>query len=97
MDDEGDEDNEELMEAGLFIAGPYKSVRRPLLACIQHNGGGEFDAEAFSVDGTHYCGIYQCEGQSYLEDHVTDIIPGKEYILYISADGEWGLSFTEGY
>ncbi len=97
LDDEDDEDNEDLMEPGLLIAGPYKPVRRPLLACIQHNGGGVFDAEAFSVDGTHYCALYQREGQFYIEDHMTDIIPGKEYIFYISADGDWGLSFKEGY
>ena len=97
LDDDDDDGKEESMEPGLFIAGPYKPVRRPLLACIQHKGGGEFDAEAFSVDGTHYCEIYQEEGQFYLEDHMTDIIPGKEYILYISADGGWGLSFREGY
>ena len=85
------------MESGLFIAGPYKPVRRPLLARIQHKGGGEFDAEAFSVDGTHHCEIYLREGQFYVEDHMSDIIPGKEYVLYISADGEWDLGFREGY
>ena len=53
--------------------------------------------KGFSVDGTHYCAVYQREGQFYVEDQLTDIIPGKEYILYIDADGEWSLGFTEGY
>ena len=97
LDDDDDDGQEECMEPGLFIVGPYDPVRRPLLAGIQHKGGGEFDAEAFSVDGTHYCEIYRGEGQFYLEDHMTDIIPGKEYIFYVSADGEWRLSFREGY
>ena len=91
------DDDIELIEPTLLIAGPFKPVRRPLIARIQHNGGGVFDAEVFSVDGTHYCAVYQREGQFYVEDQLTDIIPGKEYILYIDADGEWSLDFTEGY
>ncbi len=92
-----DTDDNELIEPNLFIVGPFKPVRRPLIARIQHNGGGVFDAEAFSVDGTHYCAVYQREGQFYVEDQLTDMIPGKEYIPYIDADGEWSLDFTEGY
>ena len=91
------EDDGELMEPTLLMVGPFKPTRRPVLALIRHNGGGWFDAEAFSVDGTHYCALYQREGQFYVEDRMTDIIPGKEYILYICADGEWGMSFREGY
>ena len=97
LTDEDDSDDEELMEPMVFMVGPFRPHRRPLLARIQHNGGGWFDAEAFSIDGTHYCPLYQREGQFYIEDHMTDIIPGKEYILYIAAAGEWGLSFREGY
>ena len=97
LTDEDDSDDEGLMEPMVFIAGPFRPHRRPLLACIQHNGGGWFDAEAFSIDGTHYCALYQHEGQFYVEDHMTDITPGKEYILYIAAAGEWRLSFREGY
>lgn len=98
LDEEEDENEDaELMEPTLLMVGPFKPVRRPLLAHIEHNGGGMFDAEAFSVDGTHYCTLYQREGQFYVDDHMTDIIPGKEYILYICADGQWGMSFREGY
>ena len=94
--DDAADDNERIKPTPL-IAGPFKPVRRPPIARIQHNGGGVFDAEAFSVDGTHYCAVYQREGQFYVEDQMTDIIPGKEYILYVYADGEWSLDFTEGY
>ena len=94
---EDDEDEDELIEPMLLLAGPFKPVRRPLIASVQHNGGGMFDAEAFSVDGTHYCALYQREGQFYVDDHMTDVIPGKEYILYVGADGEWGMRFREGY
>lgn len=59
LDEESEEDeDDELMEPTLLMVGPFKPVRRPLLARIQHNGGGWFDAEAFSVDGTHYCALY---------------------------------------
>ena len=97
LPDEDDEDEDELMEPALWIIGPFKPVRRPLIASVQHNGGGRFDAEAFSVDGTHYCALYQQEGQFYVEDYMTDIIPGKEYMLYIDAEGQWEMSFREGY
>ena len=98
LGEEADENEDtELMEPTLLMVGPFKPVRRPLLASIQHNGGGPFVAEAFSVDGTHYCELYRREGQFYIDDHMTDIIPGKEYILYIAAEGKWDLIFREGY
>ena len=97
LGDWDDLDNEGLFEPTLSITGPFKPVRRPLLVCIEHLGGGLFDAEAFSVDGTHYCALYQQEGQFYIEDHETNIIPGKEYVFYIYADGQWRMSFKEGY
>lgn len=89
--------NEELAPPGIFVMGPYKSGRRPILAQIKHEGRETFNLEAFSVDGTHYSTILEQEGQFLIEDHQTEIRPGKEYILYVYADGAWDLSFTEGY
>lgn len=86
-----------LAPPGIFIIGPYKSGRRPLLAQIQHDGGDTFNVEAFSIDGTHYCEVFRQDGQFYVEDHPTEVRPGKEYVLYVYADGAWMLDFTEGY
>ena len=89
--------DQEWAPPGIFLLGPYRSGRRPLLAQVGHDGGDTFNAEAFSIDGTHYCTIFQQDGQFYAEDQPTEIKPGKEYILYIYADGPWDLTFTEGY
>ena len=89
--------SEQLAPPGVFVMGPYRSGRRPLLAQIEHNGRETFNLEAFSVDGTHYSSVFQQEGQFYIEDHQTDIRPGKEYMLYVYADGPWTVHFTEGY
>lgn len=89
--------NEELAPPGMFVMGPYRSGGRPMLAHIKHDGRETFNVEAFSVDGTHYSTIIEQEGQFLIEDHQTEIRPGKEYILYVYADGAWDLSFTEGY
>ena len=62
--------------------GPYHSGSRPILANIQHRGGGSFCIEALSVDGTHQCDVYATKaGQFSIEDHKTEIMPGKEYML----------------
>lgn len=91
------EDNE-LIERGERIMGPYQSGSRPILANIQHLGGGSFCIEALSVDGTHQCDIYRSKaGQFAVEDRKTEIMPGKEYMLNIKADGDWRLRFREGY
>lgn len=83
--------------SGICVSGPFTSGRRPLLANIQHVGKGEFIAIAYSVDGTHHCLLHDQEGQFFAEDVKTDIQPGKEYMLFVEAEGKWLLSFTEGY
>ncbi len=80
------------------IVGPYHSNSRPILAGIQHRGKGAFAIVALAVDGTHQCRMYyQDEGQFAIEDQGTGIMPGKEYILYIVADGDWRMELREGY
>ncbi len=92
-DEDCDEGN---IPAGHYIVGPYKSGARPLLASIRHTGGGEFFFTAYALDGTHQY-PFANEGQFIMEEHPTEIRPGKEYMLLIVAEGEWFLTFTEGY
>lgn len=83
---------------GSVVIGPYDSGSRPILANIRHLGGGGFLIDALSVDGTHRCRLYESsEGQFSVEDHRTEIKPGKEYMLNIIADGNWRLNLREGY
>lgn len=85
-------------DAGVHILGPLKSGSGPVRVRVRHSGRGKFSAVAYSVDGIHQCIVYQDEGQFQIEDHPTEEIkPGKEYMLYILADGGWNLNFTEGY
>ena len=80
------------------MLGPYLSGSRPILANIEHRGGGRFMIVALSVDGTHQCRLHESpEGQFSVEAHRTEIRPGKEYILSIIADGSWSLKLQEGY
>ena len=84
-------------DAGVHVLGPLKSGSGPVLVRIGHSGRGKFYAAAYSVDGTHQCFVYKEEGQFQIEPHPTKIKSGKEYILYISADGAWNLKLIEGY
>lgn len=96
---EGNDDdfNARLEEPGLYIFPPRSSGRRPVLATVRHTGAEGFFACAYSVDGTDFCEIHYEEGQFYAEDIMTDIKPGKEYILLIVSDGSWNIEFNEGY
>ena len=89
--------DELLPPPGAFVLGPYRSGRRPLLAEVRHDGRESFNLEAFSVDGTHYCTVFQQKAQFYVDDHPTELKPGKEYMLYVYADGPWSIDFREGY
>ena len=95
--DENIDLNGDLINPGLFVLGPFKSGSRPVLAHLSHNGRGEFYAAAYSVDGTHKCLVFEQTGQFLVEDQQTEIRPGKEYFLYVGADGEWMIAFVEGY
>ena len=89
--------NQDSRETGPYILGPLESGYRPTLANIYYRGRGEFYAVAYSADGTHQCTVFQETGQFRVEEYQTEIKPGKEYFLYIGADGEWFITFTEGY
>ncbi len=84
-------------DAGVHILGPLKAGSKPVHVRIGYSGRGKFYAAAYSVDGTHQCLVYKEEGQFQIEPHPTKIKPGKEYILYISADGAWNLQLIEVY
>lgn len=75
----------------------FSVFTRTVLANIHHRGGGWFSAYAYSTDGTHQCTLFEEEGQFRVEEYQTEIKPGKEYFLYVEADGQWDIVFTEGY
>ena len=79
------------------VMGPYTSGARPTIANVRHHGIGDFRANAYSLDGTHHCVLYRERGQFYIQNILTGIRPGKEYLLHIDAPGEWSISFSEGY
>ena len=83
--------------APCYSRGPYASGGRPAIVNVQHKGIGDFRACAYSLDGTHYCDLYRERGQFYVQDLLTGIRPGKEYLLLIDASGEWSLPFSDGY
>ena len=83
--------------AGGRVAGPFKVGVHPLRVRAQHDGGGSFLARLLSLDGTDQCDVVKAEGQTSLEEHPTEAMPGKEYLLFVSADGTWEVEFTEGY
>ena len=83
--------------AGGQVAGPFKVGAWPLRVGAQHNGAGAFVARLLSLDGTDQCDVVRAEGQTSLEEHPTEAMPGKEYLLLVSASGAWELEFTEGY
>ena len=94
--DEEEEVGEGLISGGVYVLGPYESGTRPVLAEVRHAGGGDFVFIAYALDGTHQYAFAE-EGQFYQESIQTEIRPGKEYMLLIASDGDWGLIFTEGY
>lgn len=83
--------------ASSTVMGPYASGAHPVIANIRHQGIGDFRAASYSLDGTHHCAMYRERGQFYVQNILTGIRPGKEYLLHIDAPGEWSISFSEGY
>ena len=99
LTDSDDDENDDIgeVEPGLYITGPHLPTRRPILAEVLHKGPGGLYAIAYSVDGTHWCVIHGEEGQFYGEQLLTEIRPGKEYMLWIHAEGKWNITLSEGY
>ena len=83
--------------AGSQVAGPFKVGSHPLRVRAQHDGGGSFLVRLISLDGTDERDVVKEEGQTHLEEHPIEAMPGKEYLLFAKAGGTWELEFTEGY
>ncbi len=83
--------------AGSVATGPFRVGSRPLLASVRHDGGGQFVVRLVSLDGDHECVVANENGQLQFEESPTDAMPGKEYMLFVSAGGGWELEFDEGY
>ena len=43
-----------------------------------------------------HCAIHEEQGQFQTQEIQTEIRPGKEYMFFISAEGEWSMTFSEG-
>lgn len=82
---------------GATIDGPFRVGSRPILANLQHDGADHFFVELVSLDGTDECEVINADGQVHLEQHPVAVKPGKEYLLYAGAGGDWSLDLTEGY
>lgn len=97
ISDEIEKPFEELVGEGHYVLPPMITGNKPVIAKAQHKGRAGFSVRATSVDGTHQVTIFDRKGQFFEEGSRAELIPGKEYILEIFADGEWNVSFSEGY
>lgn len=88
---------DEFVGEGHYVLPPMITGNKPVIARAQHKGRAGFSVRATSVDGTHEVTIFDRKGQFFEKGSSTDLIPGKEYILEIFADGEWNVDFSEGY
>ena len=79
------------------VAGPFRVGSKPIVAALRYDGGGQFYVNLISVDGTDECEVVKVEGQTHLEQLPLKVKPGKEYLLYAVASGDWELELTEGY
>ena len=82
---------------GATLAGPFRVGSRPIMANLRHDGGGNFFVELVALDGTDECEVVNTDGQANVEDYPVEVRPGKEYLLYAGAGGDWELELTEGY
>lgn len=79
------------------LAGPFRVGSKPVLANLRHDGADHFFVELVSIDGADACEVVDTDGQVHLEQHPVEVKPGKEYLLYAGAGGDWELELTEGY
>ena len=85
-------------EGGVHLLGPIRNPGRPLLVKGQHSARGPFYVQALPVDGSHEeHNFIEINGQTYVEDHPTEMMAGKEYLIEVGASGLWDLEFYEGY
>ena len=85
-------------EGGIHLIGPVRNLGRPLLVRGQHRARGPFYAQALPLDGSlEEHNFIEIDGQIYVEDHPTEMMAGKEYLIEVGANGRWELEFYEGY
>lgn len=85
-------------ESGVHLLGPVRNPGRPLLVKGQHSARGPFYAQILPLDGSHEeQNFIEIDGQTYVEDHPTEMMAGKEYLIEVGASGRWELEFYEGY
>ena len=85
-------------ESGIHLLGPVRNPGRPLLVKGQHSARGPFYVQALPLDGSHEeHNFILTDGQTYVEDHPTEMMAGKEYLIEVGASGRWDLEFYEGY
>lgn len=85
------------LTTGAMVMGPFRTRARPVRAEIQHEGNIHFQLQFTSLDGTHQTEMFTVEGQCHVEEHETELLPGKEYIACAYGDGPWQIKLTEGY
>ncbi len=85
-------------EGGIHLLGPVQTHGRPLLVKGQHRARGLFYVQALPLDGSHEeHNAIEINGQTYVEDHPTGMMAGKEYLIEVGASGQWDLELYEGY
>ena len=85
------------LTGGAIVMGPFRVGTRPVRAEIQHEGNEHFQLQFTSLDGTHQPEMFTAEGQCHVEDHGTELLPGKEYMACAYGNGPWRVELTEGY
>ena len=85
------------LTSGAMVMGPFRTGARPVRAEIQHEGNSHFQLQFTSLDGTHQTQMFTADGQCHIEEHETELLPGKEYIACAYGDGPWQIELTEGY
>lgn len=74
-----------------------KSGPRPLTVSGHHIGRSKFKTRFISLDGTFDETLISEEGQFDLEQYPLKLETGKEYLVEITSDGDYELTFEEGY
>ena len=85
------------LSSGAIVMGPFRTGTKPTRAQIQHDGSEQFQLQFTSVDGTHQTEMFTAEAQFHVEEHETDLRPGKEYVACAYGSGPWEIELTEGY
>jgi len=85
------------LRGGAIVTGPFRTGTKPTRARIQHDGSEQFHLQFTSIDATHQTETFIAEAQFQVEDHDTNLQPGKEYVALAYGSGPWEIELTEGY